>query len=73
MNFPFERDAITEVHLSPFFVLLICDIYIYIYIYIYIVFEYAIFIRIVLHCIATVTQIKAEYFNRRKKHQKKSH
>lgn len=28
MNFPFEKDAITEVHLSPFFVLY--NIYIYI-------------------------------------------
>jgi hypothetical protein len=30
MNFPFEKDAITVVHLSPFFVLY--NIYIYIYI-----------------------------------------
>jgi len=43
MNFPFEKDAITVVHLSPFFVLY--NIYIYIYIYIYIL-KYRIIIKI---------------------------
>lgn len=39
MNFPFEKGAITEVHLSPFFVLY--NIYIYIY-----VLKYHIIIKI---------------------------